>query len=125
MFEISWSELLILAVVALIFIGPKDLPVFFNTLGRYAGAVRRQANEFRRHFEDAMREAEMENLRKEFDGVREDLQRTARETAKSIEDDLAKAKSRADDTAKAAGPATPSAPEAPAPAPLPAAKPGV
>ena len=41
MFEISWSELLILAVVVLIFVGPKDLPVFFNTLGKYAGALRR------------------------------------------------------------------------------------
>jgi sec-independent protein translocase protein TatB len=65
MFEISWSELLILAVVALIFIGPKDLPAFFNTLGRYAGMLRRQAAEFRQHFEDAMREAELEQIRKE------------------------------------------------------------
>ena len=73
MFEISWSELLILAVVVLIFVGPKDLPVFFNTLGKYAGALRRQANEFKRHFEDAMREAEMDNLRKELDGMRQEF----------------------------------------------------
>ena len=79
MFEISWSELLILAVVTLIFVGPKDLPVFFNTLGRYAGAVRRQANEFRRHFEDAMREAEMDSLRRELDGVRDDFQKSVRD----------------------------------------------
>ena len=47
MFEISWSELLILAVVTLLFVGPKDLPIFLRTIGRYAGAPRRQAAEFR------------------------------------------------------------------------------
>ena len=89
MFEISWSELLILAVVTLIFVGPKDLPVFFNTLGRYAGAVRRQANEFKRHFEDAMREAEMDNLRKELDGVRDDIQRTVRDAEQAANREVA------------------------------------
>jgi sec-independent protein translocase protein TatB len=101
MFEISWSELLVLAVVALIFIGPKDLPIFFNTIGKYAGMVRRQANEFRRHFDDAMREAEMESLRKELDGVREDMERTTREAARAAEDDIAKVKA---DTETAAAP---------------------
>ncbi len=83
MFEISWSELLILAVVVLIFVGPKDMPVFFNTLGKYAGMLRRQANEFKRHFEDAMREAEMDNLRKELEGMRDEFAKSthAAETA--------------------------------------------
>ena len=58
MFDVSWSELLILAIVTLVFVGPKELPVFLGTLGRYAGMVRKQAGEFRRHFDDAMREAE-------------------------------------------------------------------
>ncbi len=60
MFDVSWSELLILAIVALIFVGPKELPRLLNTLGRYAGVVRRHANEFRSYFEQAMREAELE-----------------------------------------------------------------
>ena len=88
MFEISWSELLILAVVALIFIGPKDLPAFFNTLGKYAGALRRQANEFKSHFEDAMREAEMENLRKELDSVREEVTRSVRDAERAADESL-------------------------------------
>ncbi len=58
MFDISWSEMLILAVVALIFVGPKDLPVFLRVLGRYTGMVKRQAAEFRAQFDAAMREAE-------------------------------------------------------------------
>ena len=60
MFEISWSELLILGIVTLVFVGPKELPVFLRTLGRYAGVVRRHANEFKSQFDAAMREAELE-----------------------------------------------------------------
>jgi sec-independent protein translocase protein TatB len=69
MFEISWSELLILAIVTLIFVGPKELPVFLRTLGRYAGSIKRQANEFRSQFDAAMREAELEAVTKEFDSM--------------------------------------------------------
>jgi sec-independent protein translocase protein TatB len=69
MFEISWSELLILAIVTLIFVGPKELPVFLRTLGRYAGSVKRQANEFRAQFDAAMREAELDAVKKEFEGM--------------------------------------------------------
>lgn len=58
MFDISWSEMLILGVVALIFVGPKDLPVFLRVLGKYTGMVKRQAAEFRAQFDAAMREAE-------------------------------------------------------------------
>jgi sec-independent protein translocase protein TatB len=66
MFEISWSELLILAIVTLIFVGPKELPVFLRTLGRYAGMVKRQAHDFRSQFDAAMREAELDAVTKEF-----------------------------------------------------------
>src|ERR1700761_8768552 len=67
MFDISWSELLILGIVTLIFVGPKELPVFLRTLGRYAGVVRRHANEFKAQFDAAMREAELDAMRKEVE----------------------------------------------------------
>ena len=66
MLEISWSELLILAVVTLVFVGPKELPVFLRTIGRYAGMLRRQANEFKAHFDEAMREAELAQMKEEM-----------------------------------------------------------
>ena len=69
MFEISWSELLILAIVTLIFVGPKELPVFLRTIGRYAGMVKRQATEFRAQFDAALREAELESVTKEFESM--------------------------------------------------------
>jgi sec-independent protein translocase protein TatB len=70
MFDISWSELLILGIVTLIFVGPKELPVFLRTLGRYAGTVRRHANDFKAQFDAAMREAELDSMRKEVEQMR-------------------------------------------------------
>ena len=67
MLEISWSEILILAVVVLLFVGPKELPVFLRTIGRYAGMARRQASEFRAQFDAAMREAEFTQMNEEME----------------------------------------------------------
>jgi sec-independent protein translocase protein TatB len=69
MFEISWSELLILGIVTLIFVGPKELPAFMRTLGRYAAVVRRHANEFKAQFDAAVREAELDDMRKEVENM--------------------------------------------------------
>ena len=67
MFDISWSELLILGVVTLVFVGPKELPTLMRTLGKYAGVVRRHGNEFKFQFDAAMREAELESVREEVE----------------------------------------------------------
>src|SRR5262245_5996713 len=63
MFEIGWSELLLIAVVALIAIGPKVL----RTLGQWMSKLRRMASEFQSQFQEAMREAEMADLKKQVD----------------------------------------------------------
>jgi sec-independent protein translocase protein TatB len=63
MFDIGWTELLVIAVVAILVVGPKDLPRMLRTLGNYAGKLRRTANEFRRQFDDAIRESEFEDIR--------------------------------------------------------------
>jgi sec-independent protein translocase protein TatB len=67
MFDIGWSELLVIGVVALIAIGPKELPGVLRMVGQWAGKVRRMASEFQGQFQDAMREAEMADLKKQFD----------------------------------------------------------
>jgi sec-independent protein translocase protein TatB len=71
MFDIGWSELLIIGIVALIAIGPKELPAVLRTVGQYMTKIRRMASEFQGQFQDAMREAEMADLKKEFDEVSE------------------------------------------------------
>jgi sec-independent protein translocase protein TatB len=70
MFDISWSELLVIAVVAIVVIGPKDLPKLMRSFGHYAGKLRRAASDFQRQFEEAMRESEVEEVRKAIESVR-------------------------------------------------------
>src|SRR5215813_13694676 len=67
MFEIGWSELLLIGIVALIAIGPKELPGALRTLGQWMAKVRRMASEFQNQFHEAMREAELADLKKEVD----------------------------------------------------------
>ena len=73
MFDIGWSELLVIAVVAIIVIGPKDLPRVMRTVGHYAGKLRRAAADFQRQFEKAMRETEIDEVRKAIESVRENM----------------------------------------------------
>jgi sec-independent protein translocase protein TatB len=70
MFDIGWSELLVIAVVAIVVVGPKELPKLMRSFGFYAGKLRRAAAEFRRQFDDAMREAELEEVKKAIESVR-------------------------------------------------------
>ena len=65
MFDIGWSELLVVAVVLVIVVGPKDLPGMLRTFGRTMNQVRRTANDFKRQFNDALEEAEAETGLKE------------------------------------------------------------
>ncbi|MBU6463967.1 MAG: twin-arginine translocase subunit TatB [Bradyrhizobium sp.] len=71
MFDIGWSEIAVIAVVALIAIGPKELPGVLRVVGQWMGKARRMASEFQGQFQEAMREAEMADLKKSFDEVRE------------------------------------------------------
>jgi sec-independent protein translocase protein TatB len=69
MFDIGWSELLVIGVVALIAIGPKELPGVLRMVGQYMGKVRRMASEFQGQFQEAMREAEMADIKKHVDDI--------------------------------------------------------
>ena len=71
MFDIGWSELVVIAVVALIAIGPKELPGVLRMMGQWMGKARKMAAEFQSQFQEAMREAEMADLKKSFDEVKD------------------------------------------------------
>ncbi|MFV0297353.1 MAG: Sec-independent protein translocase protein TatB [Hyphomicrobiaceae bacterium] len=88
MFDLTSSKLLILAVVALIVVGPKDLPALLRTIGRYVGMVRRQAEEFRRQFDDAIRESEFADIKKELQQFGDDTSATLHKATESIENDM-------------------------------------
>jgi sec-independent protein translocase protein TatB len=66
MFDIGWSELLVIGIVALIAIGPKDLPHAFRTLGQWVAKARALAREFQGHVDELMRESQVDDMKREF-----------------------------------------------------------
>ncbi len=75
MFDIGWSELLVIAVIAVIFVGPKDLPRMLRAFGKTMGKMRRMAGDFQRQFNDALKEAELDEIKKSVESVGKDTQR--------------------------------------------------
>ena len=70
MFDIGWSELLVIAVVLVVVVGPKDLPGMLRTFGRTTKQLRAMAGDFRRQFDDALKEAELDDVRSTVDEMR-------------------------------------------------------
>ena len=70
MFDIGWSEMLVIAVVLIVVVGPSDLPRVLRSFGKYAGQLRRMAGDFQRQVNDAMREAELDDVRRDIESVR-------------------------------------------------------
>ncbi|MCL3883584.1 Sec-independent protein translocase protein TatB [Marivita sp. GX14005] len=66
MFDLGWTELLVVGIVALIVVGPKDLPVLFRSLGRFMGKARGMAREFTQAMNDAADEAGVSDIQKTF-----------------------------------------------------------
>lgn len=70
MFDIGWTELLFLGVLAILVVGPKDLPRMMRVLGRYMGKVRAMARDFQRSFDEMARESELEDLKKQVNQLK-------------------------------------------------------
>ena len=71
MFDIfSWQHLSIMLIVALVVVGPKDLPRLMNMAGKWAAKARTMAGEFRRSFDEMARESELSELRKEIEDLK-------------------------------------------------------
>jgi sec-independent protein translocase protein TatB len=152
MFDISWTEFVLIGVVALIVIGPKELPTVLRTLGQYTRKIRSMAADFQNQFQEAMREAEMADLKQQVDDiargvkrfdplkdVRADVEAAGKDIQSSLERPAAapaapaapatNASETEDAAAAAIGPVTPeaieqgaSAPELPPPEPAPYAR---
>lgn len=87
MFDIGFYEVLVFAVVTLIFVGPKELPVLMRTVGRYVGILRRQADEFRGHFDAAMQEAEIDQMQAELESVSKEMDRSLDTASSPLDED--------------------------------------
>lgn len=64
MFDIGWTELLVIAVVLIVVVGPKDLPPMLRAFGKMTANLRKMAGEFRTQFDEALREADLDDVRK-------------------------------------------------------------
>ena len=69
MLEIGWGKIVLIGIVALLVIGPKELPAVLRTVGQWMTKLRRMAAEFQTQFQEAMREAEMADLKKQVDEI--------------------------------------------------------
>ena len=117
MFDLTSSKLLILGLVALLVVGPKDLPVLLRTLGRYMGMIRRHATEFRAQFDEAIREAELDQLKKEVEAVRGDMSKSFDEAHSSVSRQLETVKTDVDSALGDLDAGKPASSELPAPEP--------
>lgn len=127
--DLSWSHMLIVLVVALVVVGPKDLPKLMRKMGQWTAKARGMADQFRRSFDDMARQSELDELRKELDDLRntrplaeveQHLSETLTGPAVSLEPEAAEAVTEADKpntVAEAAGPEAPAVIEHHEPAP--------
>jgi len=115
MFGLGWGEVVVIGIVALIAIGPKELPTVLRSLGQWMGKIRRMANEFQGQFQEALREAELTDLKKQAEDLTTNISNfdpmadTQKEVERAFEmqDPLKAADATASTVTAGASPATP------------------
>lgn len=70
MLEVGWSEMLVIAIILIVVVGPKDLPRMLRTFGNFTSKMRGMANDFRKQFDEAMKEADLEEVKNAVNQVR-------------------------------------------------------
>ena len=70
MFDIGWTEMLVIAIVMIVVVGPKELPGMLRTFGKTTAKLRVMAGDFRKQFDEALKEAELDDIKKVADDVR-------------------------------------------------------
>src|SRR5579863_8738997 len=87
MFDIAWSELFVILIVALVVVGPKDLPKLMRTAGQWAGRARAMADQFRRSFDDMARQSELDELRAQVNKLQADTKDAATKSMSDLDYD--------------------------------------
>ena len=113
MLDVGWTEILVIAIVLIIVVGPKDLPQMLRTFGRVMSKMRGMASDFRQQFDEALREADLEDVRKTIGEAQKlnplntirDAVNPLRQMGDEIKSDLQKATSSISTTTPAANPA--------------------
>ena len=113
MLDVGWTEILVIAIVLIIVVGPKDLPQMLRTFGRMVSKMRGMASDFRQQFDEALREADLDDVRKTIGEAQKlnplntirDAVNPLRQMGDEIKSDLQKATSLAPTPASDAAPA--------------------
>ena len=128
MFDIGWQELLVIGVVALVVIGPKDMPTAIRAVSRWASKARALAREFQQGIDEVVREAELQEVKKQIEHIesidaKNAIAKTIDPTGEIAKDlDLGGVEKSLGESARAlaqessTAPAAPAAPELPPPA---------
>nr|WP_321441343.1 Sec-independent protein translocase protein TatB [uncultured Hyphomonas sp.] len=112
---IGFTELMVLAVAALIIVGPKDLPMMMRRLGQFVGKGRAMAREFQAAFDDIARQSELDDLRKEIEDLK--ISNSLKQATSDLSDyekdvnSAVMAQTRSGDAAKLADKTSPETPE--------------
>ena len=116
MFEVGWTEMLVIAIVMIVVVGPKDLPNMLRTFGRTVAKLRAMAGDFQKQFNEALKEAELDDVKKSVDALRGlNPASEIRKQLNPFEQAAADVRSGIDDVMKpkpAPDPSEPAAPEA-------------
>lgn len=99
MLDIGWTELLVIAIVLIVVVGPKDLPPMLRAFGKMTSNLRKMAGDFRTQFDEALREADMDDVRQTISDAKSlnpanalrDAINPLRQMGQEIRDDLQKA----------------------------------
>ena len=92
MFDIGWTEMMVVAVVAILFVGPKELPAMLRTFGRAVKKVRAMAGEFQGQFDEALKDAELDGVKDSINQVRDlDPTKKIKDSLNPLKADIEKA----------------------------------
>ena len=111
MFDIGWTEMLVIAIVMIVVVGPKDLPKMLRTFGKTTAKLRAMAGDFQKQFNEALKEAELDDVKKSVDRAAQPQSgERDQEAAQSVREGGGRRPRRARFGAEAVQPAKPASP---------------
>ena len=88
MFDLGWSKLIILVMLAIVVVGPKELPELLRTIGRFVAMLRRQADEFSGHVREAFKDTELQKIKDDVAGIKQTAEESVRDLTRTVEDSV-------------------------------------
>ena len=88
MFDLGWSKLIVIAIIAIVVVGPKDLPPLLRALGKFVAQLRRQADEFRAHFNEAMKDTGLDEVKRDIAGIKAAATETAQDFSRQLDESV-------------------------------------